>query len=133
LELALVADPVTNRERRANGALRVVLVSRRCAEEGHHRVADELLDRAAATLELAAQARVIRLEHCAHVLGVELLGARGEADEVREEDRDDFALLADRLGGDLEARAAVRAEARAVRVLVAAVGTGEHQWTRSTG
>ena len=30
----------------------------------------------------------------AHVLGIELLGARGEADEVAEEHGDDLALLA---------------------------------------
>ena len=41
-----------------------------------------------------AQARVVRREQRAHVLGVELLGAGREADEVGEEHRDDLALLA---------------------------------------
>ena len=43
---------VTDRERCAHGALRVVLVRNRCAEDGDDRVADELLDGAAESLEL---------------------------------------------------------------------------------
>ena len=131
LEVALLADPVADRERGSDRALGVVLVRGRRAEQRHHGVADELLDRPAAALELGAQTRVVRLEDGAHVLWVELLGARGEADEVGEEDGHDLALLA---GGSAPApaRAAARAEARAVRVLVAAAGTGEHQCSRST-
>ena len=102
LEVALLTDPVADRERRANRPLGIVLVSGRRAEERHHRVADELLDRPAAPLELRAQPRVVRLEHGAHVLGVELLGPRREADEVGEEDGHDLALLPGRLGGVLQ-------------------------------
>ena len=46
---------VADRERRADGALGIVLVRDRRAEERHHRVADELLDRAAVALELRAE------------------------------------------------------------------------------
>ena len=132
LQVALFDQPVPDRERSSDGPLGIVLVRGRRAEQRHHRVADELLDRPAASLELGAQARVVRLEHGAHVLGVELLGPRGEADEVGEEDGHDLALLAGRLGRLPQTRAAARAEARAVRVLVAAAGTGEHQCSRST-
>ena len=66
----------------------------RGAEERHHRVADELLHRAAVALELAANARVVGAEERLDVLGVELLGARGEADEVAEDDGNDLALSA---------------------------------------
>ncbi len=45
-------DRLADRERGADGALRVVLVRDRSAEDGHHRVADELLDGAAEALEL---------------------------------------------------------------------------------
>ena len=83
-------------------------------------------------LELRAQPQVVRLEHGAHVLGVELLGPRREADEVGEEDGDDLALLPRGLDRLLQTRAAARAEARAVRVLVAAARTADHQWSRST-
>ena len=53
-DLELVADRFANRERRAHGALRIVLVRDRSTEDGHHRVANELLDRAAVSLELGA-------------------------------------------------------------------------------
>ena len=53
---------VADRERGADGALRVVLVRDGRAEDRHHGVADELLDRAAEALELRAHARVVGLE-----------------------------------------------------------------------
>ena len=91
-----LADRLADRDRSAHAALGVVLVGQRGAEEGHDRVADELLHGAAVALELGLQAGVVRRQHPAHVLGVELLGAAGEADEVGEEHRDDLALLEDR-------------------------------------
>ena len=90
----LLADRVADRERRAHRALGVVLVRDRRAEDGHHRVADELLDRAAVPLDLGAQLRVVRRERRADVLRVEPLGACRRADEVGEEDRHDLPLLA---------------------------------------
>ena len=96
LELAVRRERVADRERRAHGALGIVLVRDRRAEDGHHRVADELLDGAAEALELGAHARVVGLEEPPHVLGVHRLGARREADEVAEEAGDDLALLAGR-------------------------------------
>ena len=80
--------PVADGERRAYGALGVVAVRRRRTEDAHHRVPDELLDRAAVALELLADALVVRREDRAHVLRIELLGTSGEADEVDEEDGD---------------------------------------------
>jgi hypothetical protein len=69
-------------------------VRARNAEDGEHRVADELLRRAAEALDL----RVHELEQVslevAHVLGIELLAERGRPGEIGEEDRDDAALLA---------------------------------------
>ena len=76
LELGLlVEDPVADRERSANGALGVVLVRDGSAEDRHHRVADELLHRAAEALQLVAQAGVIRAEERAHLLRIHLLRA----------------------------------------------------------
>ena len=43
--------PVQDRERRPHGARRIVLVRPRDAEGRHHRVAGELLDRAAVQLD----------------------------------------------------------------------------------
>lgn len=67
---------------------------------------DELLDNPAATLDLGAQARVVRVEDLAHVLRVEVLSAGGEPDEVGEEHRDDLALVARLVGLAVEWSAA---------------------------
>jgi hypothetical protein len=90
----LVQRPLSNREGRPDGALRVVLVRDRRAEDRHRRVADELLDGPAIALELLADARVVAAELVGDVLRVELLRASGEADEVREQDGDDLPLPA---------------------------------------
>ena len=66
----------------------------RGAEERHHRVPDELLDRPAVTLELGTDALVIRPQERLDVLGVHRLGACREADEVAEDDRYDLPLTA---------------------------------------
>ena len=84
--------PVADRECRADGPLGIVLVRDGRAEHRHHRVADELLDGAAALLELRSQPVVVRPQDRLDVLGIERLGARGEADEVGEENGDDLAL-----------------------------------------
>ena len=98
----------------------------RSAEERHHRVADELLDGAAEALELLAQMRVVRGEQAADVLGIELLGAGGEADEIGEEHRHDLALLAHRRRRSLERRAAGVAEPGGVRILGGAAWADDH-------
>jgi hypothetical protein len=75
-----------------DGALGIVLVARRGAPDRHHRVADELLHRPAVALDhLAGQVEVARQE-LADLLRVARLGKRGEADDVREEDRDEPSL-----------------------------------------
>ena len=114
LELGLlVEDPVADGECRSYCALGIVLVGDRSAEHGHHGVADELLDRAAEALELVAQPRVVGPEQRAHLLGIHPLRARGEADEVGEEDGDDLALLEPRLRP--RRRAARRRRCRSAR------------------
>ena len=52
-----LSERVADRERRANSALRIVLVRDRSTEDGHDGVADELLDRAAVSLELRTRSR----------------------------------------------------------------------------
>ncbi len=71
----VLARPVSDCERGANRALVVVAECSRRAEDAHHRVADELLDPAPETLELGANALVVRRQDRADVLGIELLGA----------------------------------------------------------
>ena len=65
----------------------------RRAEERHHCVADELLDRAAEPLELRAKMLVVRGQDRPHVLRIHRLGAGREPDQVGEEHRDDLPLL----------------------------------------
>ena len=85
---------------RPQRAQRVVLVHDRHAEDRHHRIADELLDRAAVALddllhllEVAGQERPQRLR-------VEPLAQRGRAGDVAEQHRHRLALLALRRGAD---------------------------------
>ena len=54
------------------------------AEGSHHRIPDELLDGAAAALDLLPQAGVVGADAGAYILGVLALGGGGESDEVAE-------------------------------------------------
>ena len=129
--LVQLLDGVAGGERGSHRALGVVLVGDGRAENGHDRIADELLHGAAEALDLRAQARVVRGEHRAHVLRVELLGPPCEAHEVGEEDRHDLAFLASLRLLPLERRAAIHAEARAVRILVPARPAVSHAGKRT--
>jgi hypothetical protein len=71
----------------AHGPQGVVLVDRRHAEHGHHRVADELLHGAAVTFEHAPHLREVALHHAAERLRVEAFAERGGVDDVAEHDR----------------------------------------------
>ena len=97
--LVQLGDSLPDRERRADGALGIVLVGLRRAEQREDGVAAELLEGAAVGLELAADACVVRSHERLHVLGVEILGASGRADEVDEDRGDDLSLLARRRCG----------------------------------
>ena len=72
----------------ADGAQRVVLVHERHAEDGHHRVADELLDGAAVPLQHDARLVEVAQHHAPGRLRVDRLAEGRRADDVAEEDRD---------------------------------------------
>ena len=91
-EVAPVGNSVTDREGGPNRPLGVVLVGDRRPEDGHDRIADELLDRASEALEVGLDLLVVRAQERLDVLGVEALRACRETDEVREDDTDDLAL-----------------------------------------
>ena len=74
-----------------DGAQGIVLVRDGYAEDGHDRVADELLDRAAVALDRPAGGGEVAVEHAPQRLGVERLRELGRLDEVGEEDRDRLA------------------------------------------
>jgi diketogulonate reductase-like aldo/keto reductase len=112
--------------RGADGANGVVLVHDRHAEHGHHRVADELLDRAAVALDDAPRLLEVAREDPAEALGVELLAEGRRPGDVGEDDRDGLAMLT--RGGLLGERGAAGvAEARPFTVLGAARGAGTHR------
>jgi hypothetical protein len=123
--------PVPDREGGADRTLGVVAVRGRGPEHAHDRVTDELLDGAAEALELLPHVLVVRSQDRPHVLRVERLGLRGEAHEVDEEDGDHTPFLGGRLRLGQRCRAR-EAEARDVRVLLAAARADEHSqrlWT----
>src|SRR5262249_47180050 len=116
---------------RAYGTQRVVLVGLRHAEDRHDGVADELLDAAAVAPQRGARLGEPLVLVRPHRRGVAGLAERGRADGVREEDGDDLAHLARRLGGD-ERLTTGQTEPRALRVLLAAVQTDDHKRGRPT-
>ena len=84
---------VTHLDRRPHRAQCVVLVHHRHAEDGHHGVADELLDGAAVALDDRLHPLEVAGEQRAEPLGVDRLAERGRAGDVAEEDRDRLSLL----------------------------------------
>ena len=66
-------------------------------EQRHHRIADELLDRAPEALELRTKMSMVGGEQRGYVLRVKPLRPCREADQVSEENGDHFPLLAARL------------------------------------
>ena len=105
----------------ADGPLGVVFVRDRSPPDGHHRIADELLHRAAEALDDAPRVLEVAGEELPHLLGVSRLGERGEADEIGEEHRYEPPLRLRRLARAcgrlrLEPGAALAAELRTRRV-----------------
>jgi hypothetical protein len=122
-------DRPLDREPGANGTLGVVLVGFRRAEERQDGVAAELFERAAVPLELSPHTRVVRGDERLDVLGVELLGAGGRADEVDEDRRDDLSFLARRRGSGRagQRRAAGQAKAGLYGVFRTAFDAKRHR------
>ena len=106
---AQLVEPLHQPDRRAHGALRVVLVDDGDAEHADHGVPDELLHRPAVAFDHRSRHRAEGPQAGIHVLRVRLLAHRGEADEVAEQRGHGLALFreGDRLG---EPRPAGRAE-----------------------
>ena len=90
-------------EGRPDGALGVVLEGDRRAPDRHHRVADELLDRAAVAADHLAREVEVAAERVPDVLGVAFLGEGREPDEVGEQDRHEPSL-GDRTGAAVAGR-----------------------------
>jgi hypothetical protein len=126
--LQLAVQPLDALAQLGRGADRphgVVLVQRRDAEHGHHRVADELLHGAAVALQHRPHRREPARHHPAERLGVQPLAEAGRPGEVAEHHGHDLAGLAP-AGRSRDRRAAAEAEPGSGRVLLAAHPTGDH-------
>ena len=88
-----VLDGILDRPSGEHGAEGVVLVGDRCAEHGHHRVADELVDGSVVVLHDPLDRRVERPQRGVHVLRVGTVGSLREPHQVAEDHRDQPALL----------------------------------------
>ena len=88
-----LAEPTLHRECRVQSPLGVVLVRRRSAEAGHHRIAGELLHRPAGTIDLGRHRLVEADKESARALGVRRAGELRRADKVSEENRRQLALF----------------------------------------
>ena len=94
-------------QRRPHGPLGVVLVGDRGAEQRDDGVAEQLVDLAAEGLDVGHEPLEAAVDQALDPLRVEVLGQRGRADEVGEQDGDDPPLLGEPVG---HGRAAVAAE-----------------------
>ncbi len=90
---AQLRERVVHLDRGAAGAQRIVLVHLRDAEDGHHRIADELLHRSPVRLHDRLHALEVTGEQRAQRFGVGRLAQRGRAGDVAEENGDRLALL----------------------------------------
>src|SRR5262249_43504158 len=116
---------VAHLHRGPNSPESVVLVHDWHAEDSHHCVADELLDRAAVALDDRLHRLEVGSEQSPQRLRVELLAQLSRAGDVAEENRYDLALFPS-WGGLDERRAAHAAEPEAFGVLLAALRADEH-------
>jgi hypothetical protein len=117
--------PVAQLERRPNGTQRIVLVNDRDAEDRHHRVADELLDRAAVPLDRGACDVEVAAHDRPQCLRIDALAERSRAADVAEEDGHRLPLLPWRRCGNCSP--ALVAELRQGGILGAAVRAGRHR------
>ena len=88
-----LAHRLLHTERRAHGALGVVLVGDRGAEDRHHVVADVLVDGAAVTVHLLTEPAQRPVDEALHGLRIHALRDRRVARQVRKHDRHLTALL----------------------------------------
>ena len=115
-------DAVAELDRRAHGAQGVVLVQLRNAEDGHHRIADELLDRAAVSLDRGPRGVEVASHHGTRRLRVETLGAGGRARHVAEQHGHGLPLLTRRVARRRGALHTCRRSSRASRFAAPHVG-----------
>ena len=92
-EAVVGAHPVAERERSCHRALGVIAVRGRQAENGHHRIADELFESPAVVGHDGFRDLVVASEQGPDLLRVQLLAERRRAGDIGEENGDDPPLL----------------------------------------
>ena len=111
---------------RADGPQGVVLVQHRDPEHAHHRVADELLDGPAVTLDDGFRRREVPRHRAAQAFRIELVAERRRPRHVGAENSDRLPRLPHR-SVRRERLCARVAEARALRVFVPATCANRHK------
>src|SRR5947209_14825840 len=96
------------------------------SEDGHHGIADELLDRPSVPLDDCAHLLEVASHEAAQRLGIGPLAQRRRSRDVAEEDGDDLADLTS-AGSVGELGPATAAEAEPFGVLLAAAETNRHE------
>ncbi len=104
----------------ADRSERIILVHLRQPEDGHHGVADVLLDGAAVADDRSAHHVEVASHHLAQRLGIERLAEGGRALQVAEEDRDELPGLL-RRRSRLQRRPAVAAQPKLGWIFLTAV------------
>ena len=94
----VLGEDALHADRGPQGALRVVLVGDRCAEDDEDSVADELLDRAVVADGLLGEVLEDPRDEDLEVFGVKLVRQLREPHEIGEEDRDEAPLLLNHFG-----------------------------------
>ena len=85
--LVKLRDRVEDREARAGSTLGVVVVRLGPAEIGHHAVAKVLSDTSAEALDGLRRRAMVLADDFAPLLGIEMAGNLGRADEIAEKHR----------------------------------------------
>jgi hypothetical protein len=114
-------------DRGAHGTQRVVLTHDGDAEDGHHRVADELLDLAAVTLDDRAHRLEVAADDHAERLCIEAFTEGRRADDVDEDHGDRLARRLARRRAHRQRRGAGEAEPGDLGVLLAAGAANGHE------
>ena len=123
-------ERVAHLDRRPTGTEGVVLVRDRRSEHRHHRIADELLDRASMCLDDRLHPLEVASEQRPQCLRIGRLAERGRAGDVAKQHGYRLAHLA--LDRRVESRAAVCAARKPFRRLAAAAGADQHTSTLSS-
>jgi hypothetical protein len=117
---------VTHLDRGTHRTQRIIFVRYRNTEDGHNRVADELLDCSTVTLDHQSRPLEIRGKETPEAFSVELLTQLSRSDDITKDRRDYLATLTRRTSRR-KRRAAHVAETRPVTIIGPARSAADHE------